>query len=255
MGPAQLPWPQGRARGFFLFSDNEIQEITDKKRKQGRYTLANLPEPKLNAILVLLKERRSFRDVTRLVGVAWETVQAVANKYAVEIQNAWETLPAAIGLTTRYLVYRLQDRIDSVPVHTIPQAVKNLVELKQLLEGQATSCVEHTVEPRRVSSLGEYEQQIGHLEKKTRARMVEEASGMHLPAEKSAGAGHPPGPPASSDPPTRIRPRICNPSLTGSQWGRHQLRLRANQMSLGNLTNDITRDATDFATEIGGRRH
>jgi hypothetical protein len=42
--------------------------------------------------------------------------QAVANKYAVEIQKAWETLPAAIGLTTRYLVYRLQDRTDSVPV-------------------------------------------------------------------------------------------------------------------------------------------
>jgi hypothetical protein len=28
--------------------------------------------------------------------------------------------------------------------------------------------------------------------------------------------------------------------------------LRANQMSLGDLTNDTARDATDFATEIGG---
>jgi len=76
----------------------------------------------------------------------------------------WETLPAAIGLTTRYLVYRVQDRIDSVPAARIPPAIKNLVEVKQLLEGQAKSRVEHTVEPRRVSTLEEYEQQIGRLE-------------------------------------------------------------------------------------------
>ena len=32
-------------------------------------------------------------------------------------------------------VYRLQDRIDSVPAAQIPQALKNLVKVKQLLEG------------------------------------------------------------------------------------------------------------------------
>jgi hypothetical protein len=44
----------------------------------------------------------------------------------------------------RHHVYRLQYHIDSVPAAQIPQAIKNLVEVKQLLEGQATSRVEHT---------------------------------------------------------------------------------------------------------------
>jgi hypothetical protein len=42
------------------------------------------------------------------------------------------------------------------------------------------------VEPQRISNLEEYEQQIGHLEKKARARMIEGACGMHSAGGKIA---------------------------------------------------------------------
>jgi hypothetical protein len=67
---------------LFLFSDEEIEAITDEERRHGRYTLARLPAQKHQSILVLLKERRSFREIARLVSVAPETVQAVARLHA-----------------------------------------------------------------------------------------------------------------------------------------------------------------------------
>lgn len=186
MPAAPLSWPEDDpAAGSFLFSNNELKEITDEERKRGRYTLANIPKQKLEACLVLLQEKRSLRDVGRLTGCAWETVQAIANKYADQIQKAWESIPQALGLTARLGIYRLQANIDSVPAAQLPAAIKQVLETKQLLEGQATSRLEVTVAPRRISSVEEYEQQIAHLEKKARARMIEEADAMHLAQGKN----------------------------------------------------------------------
>jgi hypothetical protein len=186
MPAASLEWPsdESPAPGSFLFSNDEIKEITDEERKKGRYTLANIPKPKLEACLVLLQEKRSFREVARLTGCAWETVQAIANKYAAQIQKAWESIPESLGLTARLGIYRLQANIDSVPAAQLSATIKQVLEVKQLLEGQATSRMEVTVAPRRVSSLEEYEQQIAGLEKKARARMIE-AETTHLTGQKN----------------------------------------------------------------------
>jgi hypothetical protein len=107
-----------------------------------------------------------------------------------------------------------------VPAAALPQAIKQVIETKQLLEGQATSRVEHIVEPRRVSSLEEYEQQIGPLEKKARARMVEASQEMHFSWRKKPAAGRAAGLVPELVP--RIQARwILNPLFSpggGSWW-------------------------------------
>jgi hypothetical protein len=207
-----LPWPEDDpAAGSFLFSNDEIKEITDNERKRGHYNLANIPQQKLEAVLTLLQEKRSFREVGRLTGCAWETVQAIANKYAAQIQKAWESLPQALGLTARYSIYRLQANIDSVPAAQLPQTIKSIIEAKQLLEGQATSRMEITVAPRRISSVEEYEQQIAHLEKKARARMLESSQEMHLAGQKNPAPA--PGQATLPAPGTSAEASIQDPDL------------------------------------------
>lgn len=209
MPAPQLPPPEpDDPPGSFLFSDSEIDEITDAERKRGRYTLANLPPQKRQAILVLLKERRPFREVGRLVGVAWETVQAVANAYAAELDRAWNDFPKALRRVNWYLVDRLQQNVGSFPVQSIPLAVKLLSDTSELLEGRATARIDHTTEPRRVSNLEEYERIIGTLEKKVAGRVIdpdeEPGPEMHLgagnPAVITAGAGFDDQPPAAAPP-------------------------------------------------------
>jgi hypothetical protein len=91
-----LPQPEDPP-GSFLFSDEEIEAITDEERRHGRYTLARLPAQKHQSNLVLLKERRSFREIARLVSVAPETVQAVAQLHADELDKHYAWPPDAIG--------------------------------------------------------------------------------------------------------------------------------------------------------------
>jgi hypothetical protein len=61
---------------------------------------------------------------------------------------------------------RLEQNMDSMPVPQIPQAM--IGELKALLEGQATSRIEHTVKAAEVSNFHEYERLIASFEKKAR---------------------------------------------------------------------------------------
>jgi hypothetical protein len=191
MPAPQLPPPApDDPPGSFLFPDNEIAEITDEERKRGRYTLANLPPQKLQSILVLLKERRPFREVGRLVGVAWETVQAVANAYAAELDKVWSDLPRVLRRINGRAADRLEANIDSFPLQSIPLLIKLIGEHAELLEGRATARIDHTAEPRRVSNVEEYEQIIGGLEKKIAGRVIEadEEPGpeIHLGAGKPA---------------------------------------------------------------------
>lgn len=217
MPAPQLPLPEpDDPPGSFLFSDSEIDEITDAERKRGRYTLANLPPQKRQAILVLLKERRPFREVGRLVGVAWETVQAVANAYAAELDRAWNDFPKALRRVNWYLVDRLQANVGSFPIQSIPLAVKLLSDTSELLEGRATARIDHTTEPRRVSNLEEYEQIIGALEKKCPGRVIDpeekDGPGIHLGAGKApaitAGAADPDPAPAVGPPGDRQNGRL-----------------------------------------------
>jgi hypothetical protein len=87
--------------------------------------------------------------------------------------------------------------MDSMPVPQIPQAM--IGELKALLEGQATSRIEHTVKAAEVSNFHEYERLIASFQKKARARIVQQGQKTHL-------AGGKPAAPALDPTGTRTRP-------------------------------------------------
>jgi hypothetical protein len=100
-----------------------------------------------------------------------------------------------LGRINLGLADRLEKNMDSMPVHTIPMAMKQVGELKALLEGQATACVEHTVQPRQVSNYEEYERIIAGYQKKARARIVQEGQETRLAGGKPAAlALDPPAP-------------------------------------------------------------
>lgn len=164
----------------FLFSDEELAKVTDDERRYGRYTLDRLPAAKRQSILVLLKERRALREIARLLSVAFETVQAVAVAHAKELDEHWKELPRHLRRATWYMVDRLERNIESIPAPALPAAIKQISECWLLLDGQATSRVEHVIGAPRVNSLEEYEQQIAPIEKKIAGKVIEPGEEMRL---------------------------------------------------------------------------
>jgi hypothetical protein len=191
-----LPQPEDPP-GSFLFSDEEIAELTDEERRYGRYTLARLPAAKEQSCLVLLRERRPLRDIARLLSMAFETVQAVAMKHAKELDEHYKDLPRNMRRATYYAVDRLERNMDSIPAHLLPQTIKQLSDVWLLLEGQATSRVEHVGEVRIVNSLEEYERLIAPIEKRIAGRMIEGGEEMHLGGEKKPAPAPPPALPGA----------------------------------------------------------
>ena len=169
----------------FLFSNEEIAEITDEERRHGRYTLARLPAQKRQSIVVLLKERRPLRDIARLVSVAFETVQAVAQAHAGELDKHYSDFGKQLRRINHYMADRLERNVESFPIQSIPLAIKLIGEYGELIEGRATARIEHREGP-RVSNLEQYEQIIGNLEKKIAGRIIEPGSEIHLDGGKPA---------------------------------------------------------------------
>jgi hypothetical protein len=185
MPAAQLPAPMALdPPQSFLFSDEEIAKVTDEEQRYGRYTLDRLPAAKRQSILVLLKERRALREIARLLSVAFETVQAVAVAHAKELDEHWKELPRHLRRATWYMVDRLERNIESIPAPALPAAIKQISECWLLLDGQATSRVEHVIGAPRVNSLEEYEQQIAPIEKKIAGKVIEPAEKIGLLAGK-----------------------------------------------------------------------
>ena len=184
--------------GSFLFSDDELEAITDEERRHGRYTLARLPERKRESILALLKERRPYRDIARLVSVAFETVQTVAQAHATELDKHYREFPRQLRRINHYLADRLERHIDSFPVQSIPLGIKLIHDTAALMEGQATARIEHTTAP-TLSNLAEYERYIGEIEKRCAGRIIDPGPEMHYEPGKLALIDGSPGPPAAGD--------------------------------------------------------
>jgi hypothetical protein len=104
----------------------------------------------------LLKERRSSREIARLVSVAPETVQAVAQLHADELDKHFSGVGQTIGRIICGFADRLERNMDSVPVAQTPHAMKVRAELRALLEGQATARLERVIQPVQVSNSEQY---------------------------------------------------------------------------------------------------
>src|SRR5215831_6285734 len=78
--PASLPSPESQPpAGVFLFSDEQMQAITNEEEKYGRYTADRMPLQKREACILLLSEDRDISAVSRIVGVSRDSVVAVLN--------------------------------------------------------------------------------------------------------------------------------------------------------------------------------
>jgi hypothetical protein len=171
--------------GSFLFSDETIKSLTDEETRHGRYTLARLPAAKRESILALLKERRPYRDIARLVSVAFETVQTVAQAHAGELEQHYRDFPKQLRRINAYLADRLERNVDSFPVQSIPLGIKLIGETAALMEGQATSRIEHTHAP-AVSAFEEYERFVSQIEKRCAGKVIDPGPEMHYEPEKRA---------------------------------------------------------------------
>jgi hypothetical protein len=142
--PAPLPKfePDEPAAGPFLFPSEYMQEITDQEQKHGKYTLARLPEEKRKCIVQLLIERRSHRDIERMLHVHQETIRAVADAHAVEIDAAWQHFGKKLRRINWALADRLEKEAPNFPVQSIPLAIKLVGEHAELIEGRATERIE-----------------------------------------------------------------------------------------------------------------
>ena len=123
----------------FLFSDDEIAEITDQEQRSGKYTLARLPARKRETILLLLIDRRPAREIARICNVHHETVSLVADAHAAELDAAWKSFSQKLRRINWHLADRLERNIESFPLQSIPLAVKLFSDTAELLEGRATA--------------------------------------------------------------------------------------------------------------------
>jgi predicted Zn-ribbon and HTH transcriptional regulator len=167
--PAPLPpspQPDDPAAPF-LFPNDAIEEITNEELKHGRYTLARLPKNKLNNIIQLLGENRKIREVERILNVAWETVKEVLDhpEYGAEIERRRGIDNAVTARKFRRCTLVQLDRAERypevIPPASIALATKLWTEMAELLEGKATSRVEHTT---RVDIFADYKSFLAELE-------------------------------------------------------------------------------------------
>jgi predicted Zn-ribbon and HTH transcriptional regulator len=167
--PAPLPpspQPDDPAAPF-LFPKDTIEEITNDELKHGRYTLARLPEKKLNNIIQLLGENRKIREVARILEVAQETVMEVLDhpEHGAEIERRRGIDSAMTARKFRRCTLVQLDRAERypevIPAASIPLATKLWTEMAELLDGKATSRVEHTT---RVDIFADYKTFLAELE-------------------------------------------------------------------------------------------
>jgi len=141
MPAAPLPEPDDPGAAF-LFPEEVISQLTDEERKHGKYTLARLPEQKRKSIVQLLIERRPHRDIERMLSVHNETIRAVADAHAVEIDAAWNHFGKKLRRINWHLADRLEKEVTSFPIQSIPLALKLIGEHAELIEGRATERIE-----------------------------------------------------------------------------------------------------------------
>lgn len=131
--------------GSFLFSDEIIQELTDQERKFGIYTAERCPPEKRQAIIELTVQNRSARWIASTIGVHQSTVTAVRDSpegrsKLADIRSVMARKFQRVALDQ---AERLEQFPDLLPASSIPLAIKMLVETAELLDGKATSRVEH----------------------------------------------------------------------------------------------------------------
>jgi len=224
--------------GSFLFSDDILKEITDEEKKFGRYTAERMPKQKRESVIQLLSEQRPVYEIARLVGVADQSVTAIANHpvYGVEVAQRIgdERAIAARQLQRcrRSQLDRLERHPDLLPAASIPIAVSIFTDKAELLLGHATARVEHT---ERIDIFADFDAFCDELDEKYGKKT---STGNHLgggkfpvielqPAEAAADPtpaleSHAPGPPSDvelqvSDARIQANPGHMPPYVTDSQ--------------------------------------
>lgn len=145
--PLPKPLPEPDPPRSFLFSDEEMAEITDQE-KRGIYTaerLAKLWPKKLESILKLLSDRWPIIEVARTLNVSEKTVVAVADRHA----DAITELDANFSKKARRVAWYQLDRVERnpgiIPPQAIAQSVKYFYEVGQLADGRPTEIHEERV--------------------------------------------------------------------------------------------------------------
>jgi hypothetical protein len=205
--PAPLPpspQPDDPAAPF-LFPNDTIEKITNDELKHGRYTLARLPEKKRNNIIQLLGENRKIREVARILEVAQETVMEVLNhpEYGAEIEKRRGIDSATMARQFRRCTLAQLERAERypevIPPAGIALATKLWTEVAELLDGKATSRVEHTT---RVDIFADYKSFLAELESEYEQKngaAIDCAAGK-IPQIKNAPPAADPGPTIEVDP-------------------------------------------------------
>ena len=140
--------------------------------------------------MALLKERRSFREIARLVSVAPETVQAVAQLHADELDKHFSGMGKQLGRIICGFAGSARAKHGLSAGRTDPRGHEgDQPSSKALLQGEATARVEHVTQPVQVSNYEQYLQKIEGFEKKARARIVREGQQTRLAGGKTRRLG------------------------------------------------------------------
>lgn len=162
MPAPHLPLPEPvEPPGSFLFSDEIIKEITDEEKKHGIYTAERCPPEIKDAIIKLTTARWSARHIASTLHIHQLTVVAVRKECCKELDDVRGMLARQFRRVTGDQLDRLEQFPDMLPASSIPLAAKMFIETAELLEGKATSRVEHV---ERVDIFADYPAFLASLE-------------------------------------------------------------------------------------------
>lgn len=155
--PPPLPEPAGS----FLFSDDVIRELTDQEQRHGIYTGERCPPDLKRAIVKLVGDGWSQREIARTLKTAPETIRNVATECKAEVRDYQDQLPRRLQRCIFSGLDRLERNMDSVPLQSIGITLKALHDMETLASGRATARVEHV---HRVDLFSDWSEFVSGLE-------------------------------------------------------------------------------------------
>lgn len=139
------------AKQMKLFTTAQMpSEHFEKMEAHGHFTGERLFrfKPEIyRMITCAIAEGLSVRQISRAFGVSTNTVMAVRDREPEAIDTEKRKVTSELRKFARMAIERLNEEIDHIDIDKLPIALGIVVEKWQLLEGQATSRVEHVKTP------------------------------------------------------------------------------------------------------------
>lgn len=152
-----------------------MAEITDEEERFGLYTGDRCPADKRDAIIQLVAEGRAPHEIGRLLRVDRRTVLNVADRFAVEIGDYEQRMPAKLRRCKFAIANRIEREVNSLPAQSLALTLKMISDIEALDSGRASARVEHV---HRVDLFADFGQFVQDLET---AEVIPEKNGATNP--------------------------------------------------------------------------